>query len=209
MSRTTTVLLVLLAILAAWIGYNAYRDRQAALARAEWQRVTDSLITAGVIKDSLSLAYYAQIDKLEQAARDALTAQANAEARAGKLSLGARTLRATLDSARTALDSLPLAVAVIQKQDTLLALKDSSLTEAHAATTSLTIANAMLRQRITSDSGRIVALTHQLMTVPKPVTNAPNMGFLSFLSVRLRPCAFAGLTTQGETRAGLGVCLTK
>ena len=199
---------ILLALLVAWVGYNTYRDHQAELARAEWQRVTDSLITAGVIKDSLNLVRQREIDNLELAAQDALVRSREAENRAGALSLGARTLRASLDSARTALDSLPLAVAVIQKQDTIIATQDSVIRFQRTAHSALETANVLLHQRITSDSGRIVDLTTQLLNPPTP-PRPPMGGFLNFLPFKVQPCAFAGLTTQGEARAGLGVCLTR
>jgi hypothetical protein len=188
------------------IAWGAWRDHRLSEARIRWQATTDSLLAVGTIKDSLANHISARADSLERVAQQVVVLRPKNDSILGRMAVEAWQLRAALDSARNAADSLPLARSVILKQDTLISTQAATIQTERAASDGIRQAAGLLRQRITLDSGRIVDLTHQLVTLPKPAWKRLLLGFLPF---RAAPCLFGGVTSHGEARIGAGACLTK
>lgn len=188
------------------IVWGLWRENKLTKERIRWEEATDSLIVTGAIKDSLASLISARADSLEAVAQRVVVLRPENDSTLGRMAVEAWHLRAALDTAQAAADSLALYPGIVAQADTLLQATKVTLRAERAANSNLYQANGLLHQRITLDSGRIVDLTHQLTTVPKPAGKRLLLGFLPF---RAAPCVFGGVTTNGEGRIGAGACLTK
>lgn len=147
--------------------WQAETDRLLGEARAQWAWQADSLAAVALAKEGAAKAAADSATAAERGRRQA-------EATAARLRRRTDSLAVALDSTRTAADSLPVLVALV---DNLTAERDSAdaraASEQRIAATwksayqSQVEASGILRSRIANDSTRIAVLEGQLATAPK------------------------------------------
>lgn len=168
-----------------------------------WQSHTDSLLgAAGRRHDSVTLQLSERADSFRLAATQEAQSRAQAEARAAQQGQEAQSLHQQLDSARGALDSLGIALQLVGTLERQVASKDSVIRSWTRSYALLDTSHTLLQQRIRVDSGRIVDLTHQLETIPKPPRPKLLLGILP------KPTCVAGVSGVGYPKPAAGLGLT-
>lgn len=154
--------------------------------RTIWLRATDSLLVRGRAADSARARQAGVIARL--------TATTDSLARRGAQLAAQVRARPALPPAET-----PGEFA----RDTIIVMQDTALVVTRLAYDGAIRVSDSLRLRMSVDSSRVLDLTRQLETIPKP----PRPSW-SLLGLHLRPCVFAGYSNAGAV-VGVGGCVSR
>jgi hypothetical protein len=186
------------------LGYRAgtSSDVEHRLWRETTKQLADSLAREhrqqlAAVRDSVAADSAARVAAEEGARR------AGSRARAAQAE--ADTLEAELALATHHLDSLRLYPQVVAKLRTKIrqdSLKTESIKLALEAEKKST---ARLARMVGSQVAMIGQLQEQVARIPKPQRH----GGIRILGMDLKPCAFAGMSTDARTATGVGICVTK
>jgi hypothetical protein len=171
-----------------------------------WRETTKQLADSLAREHRQQLAAVRDSVAADSAARVAAEEIASRERRRAREALAeADTLRAELAFAEHQRDSLRIYPALVETLDSAVSRETARGEALQVALDAEKRSTARLTRMVGTQVAIIGQLQEQIARIPKP----QRRGGIRILGMDLKPCAFAGMSTDARTATGVGICLTK